>query len=233
MEEDVLKDSPNPVTDPTPDPALTQRDEPQANLPMGDDGKPKAGGPADPNKPSDSKNDPDKPGDTDKPDEPSKDVPEEYEKFSLPEGFEYDEGKAKEFGALARELGLPQDKAQRLVDMYVGNLQQGLSAQIEAVAARNKGWQEAARNDKEFGGVDFERNLAVANEGLRRLGTPELISYLEESGLGNHPEVVRLCWKVGKLAGEDHQPDGGTPAGGRGAMSEAELAKKLFASEKE
>ena len=147
MEEDVLKDSPNPVTDPTPDPALTQRDEPQANPPMGDDGKPKGGGPADLNKPLDSKNDPNKPGDTDKPDEPSKDVPEAYEKFSLPEGFEYDEGKAKEFGALARELGLPQDKAQRLVDMYVGNLQQGLSAQIAAVAARNTGGQEAARND--------------------------------------------------------------------------------------
>ena len=216
MEEDVLKDSPNAVTDPTPDPALTQRDESQANPLMGDDGKPKGGCPADPNKPSDSKNDPDKPGDTDKPDEPSKDVPEAYEKFSLPEGFEYDEGKAKEFGALARELGLPQDKAQRLVDMYVGNLQQGLSAQIEAVAARNKGWQEAARNDKEFGGADFERNLAVANEGLRRLGTPELISYLEESGLGNHPEVIRLCWRAGRLAGEDHQPDGGYTPGGRG-----------------
>lgn len=233
MEEDVLKDSPNPVTDPTPDPALTQRDEPQANPPMGDDGKPKGGGPADLNKPSDPKNDPDKPGDTDKPDEPSKDVPEAYEKFSLPEGFEYDEGKAKEFGALAKELGLSQEKAQRLVDMYVGSLQQGLSAQIEAVTARNKGWQEAARNDKEFGGADFERNLAVANEGLRRLGTPELISYLEESGLGNHPEVIRLCWRAGRLAGEDHQPDGGYTPGGRGAMSEAELAKKLFASEKE
>ncbi len=226
MEEDVLKDSPNPVTDPTPDPALPPMDGNPADPPADD--KP-GGDPADSNKPADPQKNPDKPGDPDKPDEPSKDVPEAYEKFSLPEGFEFGEGKAKEFGALARELGLPQDKAQRLVDMYVGSLQQELSAQIEAVTARNKGWQEAARNDKEFGGADFERNLAVANEGLRRLGTPELISYLEESGLGNHPEVIRLCWRAGRLVGEDHQPDGGYMPGGRGAMSEAELAKKFFA----
>ena len=229
MAEDVLKDNPNPSADPSQDPALTQRDDKPADPPADD--KP-GGGPADPHKPADPKKDPDKPGDADKPDESNKDVPEAYEKFSLPEGFEYDEGKAKEFGALAKELGLSQEKAQRLVSMYVGNLQQGLSAQMEAVTARNKGWQEAARSDKEFGGADFDKNLAIANEGLRRLGTPELISYLEESGLGNHPEVVRLCWKAGKLAGEDHQPDGGDAPRGRGAMSEAELAKKLFASEK-
>lgn len=230
MAEDVLKDNPNPAADPVQDPALPPMDGNPADPPADD--KP-GGDPADSNKPADPQKNPDKPGDPDKPGESGKDVPEEYEKFSLPEGFEYDEGKAKEFGALAKELGLSQEKAQRLVTMYVGNLQQELSAQMEAVAARNKGWQEAARNDKEFGGVDFERNLAVANEGLRRLGTPELISYLEESGLGNHPEVIRLCWRAGRLAGEDHQPDGGDAPRGRGAMSEAELAKKLFASEKE
>lgn len=230
MAEDVLKDNPNPSADPSQDTALPPKDDKPADPPADD--KP-GGDPADPNKPADPQKAPDKPGGPDKPDESNKDVPEAYEKFSLPEGFEYDEGKAKEFGALAKELGLSQEKAQRLVTMYVGNLQQGLSAQMEAVTARNKGWQEAARSDKEFGGADFDKNLAIANEGLRRLGTPELISYLEESGLGNHPEVVRLCWKAGKLAGEDHQPDGGTPAGGRGALSEAELAKKLFASEKE
>lgn len=230
MAEDVLKDNPNPSADPSQDTALPPKDDKPADPPADD--KP-GGDPADPNKPADPKKAPDKPGGPDKPDESNKDVPEAYEKFSLPEGFEYDEGKAKEFGALAKELGLSQEKAQRLVTMYVGNLQQGLSAQMEAVTARNKGWQEAARSDKEFGGADFDKNLAIANEGLRRLGTPELISYLEESGLGNHPEVVRLCWKAGKLAGEDHQPDGGDAPGGRGAMSEAELAKKLFASEKE
>lgn len=231
MAEDVLKDNPNPAADPVAEPILPA-DNPPADPLLGGGGKADGGEPASPNKPADPQKAPDKPGEPDKPDDSDKDVPEEYEKFSLPEGFEYDEGKAKEFGALAKELGLSQDKAQKLVDMYVGNLRQGLSAQVEAVTERNRGWQEAARSDKEFGGADFDKNLAIANEGLRRLGTPELISYLEESGLGNHPEVIRLCWRAGKLAGEDHQPDGGNTPGSRSAMSEAELAKKMFAAEK-
>ena len=100
MAEDVLKDNPNPSADPSQDPALTQRDDKPTDPPADD--KP-GGGPADPNKPADPKKDPDKPGDADKPDESNKDVPEAYEKFSLPEGFEYDERRSSELSR--RSLG--------------------------------------------------------------------------------------------------------------------------------
>lgn len=160
-------------------------------------------------------------------------VPEEYEKFSLPEGFEYDEAAAKDFEGLARELGLSQEQAQRLVNMYTDNIQRGILAQAEAADARNAAWADAARTDAEYGGSDFEKNLAIANYGLSRLGSPALMKYLSESGLGNHPEIIRLCWKAGKLMREDAQPEDQAPRRGGAAMSEAELAKKMFASEKE
>lgn len=154
-------------------------------------------------------------------------VPEEYEKFSLPEGFDYDEAKAKEFGAVAKELGLSQEKAQKLVDLYIGNIQGGIEAQLAVVDARNAEWERTARADKEFGGEKFEENIAVAKRALERFGSPELGKYLAETGLGNHPELIRLCWKAGRLLGEDPQPDdrGGGP---KDSMSEDDLAKLMF-----
>ena len=45
--------------------------------------------------------------------------PPEYTKFSVPEGFDYDDGKVSEFATLARELNLNQEQAQKLVDLHM------------------------------------------------------------------------------------------------------------------
>ena len=50
---------------------------------------------------------------------------------------------------------------------------------------------------------------------IETFGTPELRSLLDSTGMGNHPEVVRLALKIGKAISEDTIVRGrNTPSGG-------------------
>jgi len=161
-------------------------------------------------------------------------VPEAYEKFSLPEGYEYDEKLAGEFGGVAKELGLSQDKAQKLVDYYIQLTQKAIQVHNERSAQISEEWKTSAETDKEFGGAKFGENIALAKKALDSFGTPELTKHLNESGLGNHPEIIRFCWKVGKLLSDDHQPDdlSGRMKDPNKKLTEDEVAKLMFSSEK-
>ena len=64
-------------------------------------------------------------------------------------------------------------------------------------AAVDQGLQDA-RADEEVGGADASDKWAVARQALDRLGTPELTEMLNQSGLGNHKEFIRVFYKVGK-----------------------------------
>ena len=161
-------------------------------------------------------------------------APEAYEKFSLPEGYEYDEKLAGDFGGVAKELGLSQDKAQKLVDHYIQLTQKAIQVHNERSAQISEEWKTSAETDKEYGGAKFAENIAVAKKALESFGTPELTKHLNESGLGNHPEIIRFCWKVGKLLSDDHQPDdlSGRMKDPNKKLTEEEIAKLLFGGQK-
>ena len=161
-------------------------------------------------------------------------APEAYEKFSLPEGYEYDEKLAGDFGGVAKELGLSQDKAQKLVDHYIQLTQKAIQVHNERSAQISEEWKTSAETDKEYGGAKFAENMAVAKKALESFGTPELTKHLNESGLGNHPEIIRFCWKVGKLLSDDHQPDdlSGRMKDPNKKLTEEEVAKLLFGGQK-
>ena len=135
--------------------------------------------------------------------------PEKYD-FKLPEGVTPDDAKLKAFDPIARELGLSQANAQKLVDFYA-------QAQIEAGKAGQEqfdtvtaAWKKEAESDKEFGGAKFAENAALANKALKAFGSPKLSEYLVASGAGNHPEVIRFFFKVASAIGEDKLIVGGS-----------------------
>ena len=81
--------------------------------------------------------------------------------------------------------------------------------QTEQVAAIRKDWFEASKSDKEFGGEKLEQNLGIAKKALDTFGSPELNQLLVSTGLGNHPEVIRMMYRAGKAIGEDTFVSGG------------------------
>lgn len=125
-------------------------------------------------------------------------APEKYE-FAAPEGQALDANALAVFEPIAKELGLTQEQAQKLVDIYPQIQQQ----QAEAWSKQIAEWGEQVKADKEIGGDKFNASVGLAQRALDQFGNPELREYLNASGLGNHPALVRFCAKVGKSMAED------------------------------
>lgn len=126
-------------------------------------------------------------------------TPEKYE-FQAREGRSYDPEVIAAYGAAAKELGLTQDAAQKLLDSVVPVMQDRQALQQKEVMAK---WAEEATADKEIGGDKLQENLGIARKALDAFATPEFVRFLDESGLGNHPEMIRAWRKVGAAISED------------------------------
>lgn len=150
-----------------------------------------------------------------KPDGP----PDRYE-FQAPEGQSYTPSVIDAYSEVAKEIGLSQESAQKVLDRVSPAMAAAQQAQL---AAAFKQWEADARADQEFGGDKFDANLGIANKALDELGTPELRGLLKESGLGSHPEVLRFFYRAGKAISEDTR----TVTGGQRAAAVAP-AKRMF-----
>lgn len=132
-----------------------------------------------------------------------KGAPEAYEDFAAPEGVALDADAVGEFKALAKELNLSQADAQRVVDLGPKMMATWQAKQAEQMSETVAQWATDTKADKEIGGDKLDENLAVARKTLDTFGSPELKTLLNESGLGNHPELIRLLTKAGKAISED------------------------------
>lgn len=134
---------------------------------------------------------------------PSPVVPETYT-FNAPEGATFDAEVTGALGDAMKELRVPQDKAQAFVDKMAPVIAQRQQAQLEtALATARAGWQTAAKGDAEIGGEKFEENAAQAKAVFDTFGTPELKTFLIDSGLGDHPELIRWAHRVSKHISPD------------------------------
>ncbi|HCQ7399728.1 TPA: peptidase [Klebsiella pneumoniae] len=184
--------APAPSEPPAPaaDPEKPEGDKPQHGA-EGD--KPQDDKPADGDKPAD------KPDDKEQKQEGA---PEKYE-FTAAEGVDLDTEALKDFEPVARELNLTNEQAQKLVDAYPKILAGVQQRQAEAWQAQTEEWAATVKADKEIGGDKLTANLGVAQRALDTFGTPALKEYLNGTGLGNHPELVKAFVKVGKAMSED------------------------------
>lgn len=143
-------------------------------------------------------------------------APEKYE-FTAEEGKEFDPVVMEKFSEVAKELNLSQDNAQKLIDKIAPALAERQMAQLESA---KEAWADSARSDKEYGGDKLTENLAVAQKAMNQFGSPELRTLLNESGLGNHPEIIRAFYRAGKAISEDSfVPNGGGNASQADAKS--------------
>jgi len=104
------------------------------------------------------------------------------------------------FGEVAKELDLPQEAAQKVLDKVAPVIQARQAEQVEKARVE---WAEDSKSDDEFGGETFDANLEVAKSALDAFGTSTFKQLLSESGLGNHPEVIRFMYRAGKAISED------------------------------
>jgi len=150
-------------------------------------------------------------------DEPAPGAPEEYADFAAPNGVTLNAELLAAFKEAAKADNLPQDKAQQYVDLGAKILQQQAQAQADEILAIRGEWKTSS--EAQFSAEQF----AAARAGLEAHGTPELVTLLDQSGLGNHPEIIRLLVNAGASAREDKLVPGREPA-----PKPATLAGRLY-----
>lgn len=136
-------------------------------------------------------------------------APDTYEDFSYPEGLEVDEKALVDFKELAKDMNLSQEMAQKLVDYDTARSKVSNEANTEYYNSLMNEWQDTVRKDEEIGGTAFDESLGSARSALDHFATPELMEILETSGMGNHPEIVRVFSRIGKAVKEDKIRIGG------------------------
>ncbi len=147
-------------------------------------------------------------------------APEKYEPFKLADGAL----SAEELAATetkARELGLSQEAAQKFAELRAADKAGFIQAQQQAVDDARATWVAEIKADKVLGGEKFAENLAVASAGLKAVDPDGAMkALLDRTGMGDHPEVIRLFHRVGKaLAPDSIVPGGKAPQGARDARS--------------
>ena len=136
-------------------------------------------------------------------------VPDAYE-LTASEGVTLDPVALEAATPVFKELGLSNDQANKLMpvaEAFAKSIGDNLNRQIlDGISTQHADWLREAKADTEIGGKQWDASLVTAAKGLDTLGFPKgspLRNLLDESGLGNHPEMIRAFVKVGKLISED------------------------------
>lgn len=155
-------------------------------------------------------------------------APEVYKDFTLPEGIPADAKLMEGFKGLAKEMGLSQEAAQKFVTLQGEHAKASMEAMVKQAETEKTSMLEKFKNDtiKELG-PDYQKELGFAAKALDRFGTPELRKLMDDTGLGNHPLLVKAWVAIGKTMAEDGAPG---PAGTPPANGEQEQMRRMFPS---
>lgn len=128
------------------------------------------------------------------------DKPDGYAlKFS--DGIEVDNTLLGGFKNTAHELGLNQNQAQKLADMYVKHMSDSAKtfndAQSKALSEAQQGWEKEITSRPAF-----KQEVADARRVMAQYGSQELNAIMDQSLMGSHPVFFDFVVKVGKALAE-------------------------------
>ena len=120
-----------------------------------------------------------------------------------PDGYNFGDDPDNElefYRNATHQLGLTQDQAQNMLDLYA-------SVQEEQNQANDQATADFAVNSqielKREWGADYDGRLDQAQRAFGQFATPAFSELMDSTGLGNHPEVVKAFAKIGAMLGED------------------------------
>ena len=135
---------------------------------------------------------------------PEPDKPIEYDfSESLPEGWQADEQAAQEFSAIANELHLDNEQANKLASYGYAFASKLMEAQAQARVLQSEEW---AKETVEKLGADLDKHRSLCGVAMEKLEAtyPGIRQVLNESGVGNSYPVVMAFSKLGELLSEDN-----------------------------
>lgn len=167
------------------------------------------------------------------------------ESLKMPENVQLDTELGKTFLDVINDSSLSKaDLAQKLVDMYIGTQAKFMEAQAAAMKAQmeqsnelmrqeDEAWIKEAMNHKEYGGAKWEESQAFIARGRDYLASPELVKFIQENQWGNHPELLAMFYRAGRMVSEDKSFRGNpaTPTKNPADIAWGDITKKYFDKE--
>lgn len=141
--------------------------------------------------------------------------PEKYD-LKLPEDSLLDEKALEGTVSYAKERGLSNEQAQELVERESF----AISEYVTRMKGEAENWIAEAKGDEELGGDSFNKNVEMARRVVEKFGSDKFKEALNDSGLGNHPEVVRVFKRIAESMGEDSLVQPGAAAKPAKSMAE-------------
>jgi hypothetical protein len=135
-----------------------------------------------------------------KTDEPIK---TEAVELKLPEHSLLDASAVERISAYAKQKGLDNTQAQMLLERESEAVSQFRADQESALKTKATEWKAELLKDQEFGGEAFAKNAELAKRALQKYADPSFVEVLESTGLGNHPALVKMLYRIGKAQAED------------------------------
>lgn len=135
----------------------------------------------------------------------------DYEITGLPEGMTVDKEALDKFAPVAKQLGLSNEGMSLVAKTYAEILPDVTQKVVEGlqsdIAATQTQWaneaQELVKTDAAFGGKPMAEVQQVAAKSLDKFGGTEFREFLQSTGLGNHPAMVKFAYLAGSLIAED------------------------------
>tara|TARA_R110002012_G_scaffold315751_1_gene529977 strand:- start:20302 stop:20943 length:642 start_codon:yes stop_codon:yes gene_type:complete len=152
-------------------------------------------------------------------------VPDEY-KFEAPEGMDVNEESLTQFADTAKELKLSQAQYQSLIEYDLQRQVDAAKAMSDQYNNRVAEWANEAKADKIIGGETLDENLGLAKRAIETFGDDDLAQIMaapsvdnpDGLGLGNHPAMIRLFYRVGKSISESSLVTGDSKVEGPSAL---------------
>ncbi len=149
-------------------------------------------------------------------------APETYADFTAPEGYTLDKSAIDAFVPIAKELGLTQEAAQKLVGFHTAQMIEAAKAPAATYEATRNDWQAKVKADPDLAKavngdkVGLEAVKLDIGRALTAMGDPQLAgefkSAMDLTGAGDHPAFVKTLWKLAQFATEGKHVNGAGPS---------------------
>lgn len=144
-------------------------------------------------------------------------APEKYTDFKLPDGYEFDPAARTSFETTAKELNLPQEAAQKLIDIWSTHAAKSAQAPFDLWANTQKQWHTEI--ESRFGGSEgAQRMTAGINSVINNVLPPSLQksfrAALDFTGAGSNPDLLEGLSIILKPLMEGRPVPRGNPSAG-------------------
>ena len=130
-------------------------------------------------------------------------APVDYDNLKLPDGSLLSAEELAVVKKEAKEQKLSLEEVNGVFAVKNDAVKSFVQRQNAVFAETRAGWRESWKTDPEFGGLKLNESTELAKRAWDKLADSELKTLANQAGFGDHPAVLRMMARVGRMFAED------------------------------